>query len=153
MTHFLLSSPRDQKFGWRYLGNKEGFWWWAGVKTTRFFKAFDIVKKGDFCILEFRISGSGGHISGTRRATEDPMVAKLPDFWELFKYYLQTHLNFWIMDLRNSRFLDFWIGQRYLRKELPEICCMYIGGWAPEGRRMKSRSPKGLQLHKAPRIL
>ena len=82
-------------------------------------------------------------ISGTRRATGDPMVAKWPDFWELFKYYIQTHLNFWIMDLRNSRFLDFWIGRRYLRKELPEICCMYIVRLSPWRTKDEVKEPEG----------
>ena len=106
MTHFLLSSPRDKKSGWRYLGNKEGFWWWAGIKTTRFFKAFDIVKKGDFCILEFRISGSGG----LSREQEELLEIR---WWQndlIFERFSSiTYKHTWIFGLWIWGILDFWI--------------------------------------------
>ena len=106
MTHFLLSSPRDQKFGWRYLGNKEGFWWWAGVKTTRFFKAFDIVKKGDFCILEFRIFGSGG-LSWEQ---EEQMEIRWWQNYLIFESFSSiTYKHTWIFGLWIWGILDFWI--------------------------------------------
>ena len=46
-----------------------------------------------------------GHISGTKRATGDPLVSKRPDFRGLFGFSKKNYgLDFWI-----SGFLDFWI--------------------------------------------
>ena len=90
---------RDPKSGWQYLGNKDQYWRQAGVRTTRFLKAFDIFKKKKIFYLviqDFWISGSGGHILGTRRATGDLLVAKLPHFLELFRYY--KTIRFWITE-------------------------------------------------------
>ena len=49
ITHFLSSSSRDKKSVRQYIGNEKWYWRWAGVKTTIFLKAFDI--------MEFTISG------------------------------------------------------------------------------------------------
>ena len=47
-------------------------------------------------IQDIWISGSSGHILGTRRATGDLLVAKLPHFLELFRYY--KTIRFWITE-------------------------------------------------------
>ena len=86
ITHFLSSSSRDKKSVRQYIGNEKWYWRWAGVKPTRFFQTFDIFKKKVFLYLGIQDFWIWRPISGTRRATGDPMVANLPDFWELFKY-------------------------------------------------------------------
>ena len=76
-----------------YLGNEKSYQKSAGVKTTRFLRAFWIFQKNmKFWIsgfLDFWISGFfwiSGYISATKRATGDPLVSKRPDFRGLFGF-------------------------------------------------------------------
>ena len=61
-------------------------------------------------IQDIWISGSSGHILGTRRATGDLLVAKLPHFLELFRYY--KTIRFWIT--------EFLVALSRRQKKLPE---------------------------------
>ena len=63
-----------------------------------------------------------GDISETKRATRDLLKAKLTEFHELFRFFLNK-LDFWIFE-----FLYFWTsrsgGDIFAIKKLPEICWM-----------------------------
>ena len=90
---------RDQKSGWQYLGNKDQCWRWAGVRTTRFHKVFDIFKKNLFYF------GYGFLVALSQRQKELPELSR----------FLKTILifRFWISGLG---------GDISEIKELPQIC-------------------------------
>ena len=96
-----------------YFGNKKSYQRSVGIQGTKFSRAFQMFKQIEF--LDFWVPGFPDfwiygflyffwiscYISGTKRATRDPLVSKQQDFQGLFR--LSKKLNF-----RISGFLYFW---------------------------------------------